>query len=225
MHVTTFIGSGANRINTVVPHAAVAPPPQQITLGPISFDPCAFLEQGSAAWRVCVGLQDLVPGGVEPCNAGFARDTNGNCVALVGPGTPTSTCPPGQIPCGVTPSGCCPSNGTGPTPIGITPGDQRGTFPSPSQMANVHLQCPPGRNGKIGLLYESIQTGEIVCVPRSITESVALKEYGLVRKNKKQEPAVFTAADGRAVTKGKKIQARIDALAHKLFEPHHHHSR
>ena len=201
-----------------------------ITIGGISFDPCQFLEQGSAAWRVCVGLQDLVPGGVEPCSPGFARNDLGDCVALIGPGTPTNPCPPGQIPCSVTPSGCCETSGNGNgvdrTPIGRTPGDARGSFASPSQHATVHLHCPPV-NGKTGILYQSIQTGEIVCVPRAITESVALKTFGLVRKNKKQDPAIFTAADGRTVTKGRKIQARIAALADKIdAEPgHHHHSR
>jgi len=203
-------------------------------LGPILdfVDPCRFLEPGSAAWRVCVGLQDLVPGGVEPCSPGFVKNANGDCVVLVGPGTPTSTCPPGQIPCSVTPSGCCVVTNGGtradPTPLGRTPGDARGTFPSPSQHANVHLHCPPAANGKTGILYESIQTGEIVCVPRSITAAVALKEYGLVRKNKKQEPAIFTAADGRAVKKGRAIQTRIATLAHSIDavpSHHHHHSR
>jgi len=121
------------------------------------------------------------------CNPGFALDASGNCVAVDPTGPPISPTERGAV-------------ADGPA--------------LPSRVArNVHV-CPKFVDGSTGILYFSPISGQIVCLPRSMTSKSAMA-FGLLRKNRPRAKAAVSAADMKLLSKVTSIQNKIGTLAAK----------
>jgi len=121
-------------------------------------------------------------------------------------------CPPGFEMDFLSPEPrCVPINGTDPTPIGTTPGEGTSGIRSPSAVQVRTLRCPKYADNRMGILWMSALTGEVVCLPRGVNG----KGFGLIRKNTPRRKAVITAAQGKQLDVSSSLKKKIKELSGK----------
>jgi len=135
----------------------------------------------------CINIPNPFEDPTDPCGFGFVSDGMGGCVPTDPTGPPDSPAERGAV-------------ADGPA--------------LPSRVArDVHV-CPKFVDGSTGILYFSPITGQIICLPRSMTSKSAMA-FGLIRKNKPRAKAPVTAADQKLLSKIASIQGKIGTLAAK----------
>ena len=72
-----------------------------------------------------------------------------------------------------------------------------GGMVEPTEVHSARLECPRFANGKTGILWMHVMSGQVVCLPRGVNGT----GFGLVRKNKPRKKAYITAAEKASLTK------------------------
>lgn len=98
------------------------------------------------------------------------------------------------------------------TPIGSTPAEVsmgEGGIISPSMDCVQTLKCPKFADGKRGILWMHVLSGEIVCLPRGVNG----KGFGLVRKNQPRAKPYISAAEVKLLRKKDALTKKAKAFA------------
>ena len=72
-----------------------------------------------------------------------------------------------------------------------------GGMVEPTEVHSARLECPRFANGKTGILWMHVMSGQVVCLPRGVNGT----GFGLIRKNKPRKKAFITAAEKASLSK------------------------
>ena len=86
------------------------------------------------------------------------------------------------------------------------------TMMNPAVVCRETHVCPTFANGKMGILWFSPMTNQVVCLPRGCNGA----GFGLIRKNKPRKKAIITAADGVIMRKAPAIAKKVQKAARSM---------
>jgi len=144
--------------------------------------------------------------GVAGCQAGFVRNAAGQCVrGFDDPRAPTIALPQffgggaGTVVATATVSGV-----------------PAGTFVAPQEGAVRRRICPRFQDGKVGILWMSPFTGEVVCMPRGFKDG---KSFGLIRAVKPGKKPPISVSQVNAIAAYNSAVTAVGRLSDKLGCP------